>query len=443
VTPTITIVGLGPGDTDLLTNGTITAIAAHEAKWLRTRVHPAASALGDAPSFDHLYETLDSFDAVYASIVEQLVASAERSPAGRVLYAVPGSPMVAERTVEMLVADSRVSVVIVPALSYLDLTWARLRIDPHASGVRVVDGLRFEQETDGERGPLLVSQCHSLAVLSDIKCTPIDPPERVIVLQRLGLPDESIRDIAWDDLDRLIEPDHLTSLWIPTMPTPLRSEMARVVGVMARLNAECPWYAQQTHMSLAPYAIEEAYELAEAIAEDSTDDATDTHTDHLVEELGDLLFQAVFHACLGTEDGRFSLADVARVVSDKLVRRNPHVFGGLAVVDADEVIRNWEAIKAVERGDAAVTDGVAVDPMAGLTESLPSLTYAAKVVMRAKAAGFAVESAVLPTSVNAGDYLLSVVAAIKANDQDPELELRLAAARYRDQVREQVRERST
>jgi tetrapyrrole methylase family protein / MazG family protein len=440
VTPAITVVGLGPGGADLLTQGTVAALGTHTVCRLRTRVHPAAESLcttlGEIESFDHLYESLDSFDEVYSEIVEQLVLLAESSAPEPVLYAVPGSPLVAERTVEMLLADPRVTVTVVPALSYLDLTWARLRVDPHAYGVRVVDGLRFAEEADGERGPLLVSQCHSLAVLSDIKCTPTDPPSHVTVLQRLGLPDESIVEIAWDDLDRVIEPDHLTSLWIPTMPTPLRTEMARLVSVMARVNAECPWYAEQTHMSLAPYAIEEAYELAEAIAADAAEDAGNMYTDDLIGEIGDVLFQAVFHACLGNEDGRFSLADVARVLSDKLIRRNPHVFDGLAVEDADDVVQNWEAIKSAERGDVdAVSAGGMVDPMAGLTEALPSLSYAAKVIKRATAAGFAVEGAVLPTPDDAGGYLLSVVATMKANGQDPELELRLAAARFRDHVR--------
>jgi tetrapyrrole methylase family protein / MazG family protein len=385
--------------------------------------------MGECPSFDHLYDSLSSFEEVYGVIVERLVAEALASPEP-VLYAVPGSPLVAEHTVEMLLADSRVRVNVVPALSFLDLTWARLGVDPHTNGVRVIDGLRFADASDGERGPLLVSQCHSQAVLSDIKCTPTDPPERVTVLQRLGLPDESITDIAWDDLDRVVVADHLTSLWIPIFTSPLRTEMSRLVAVMDRLRAECPWDQQQTHLTLAPYAIEEAYELAEAIAADAQPDAGDAQTDHLVEELGDLLFQAVFHACLGNEDGRFTLADVARVLSDKLIRRHPHVFGDVEVADADEVVRNWDQIKVAERGGSS-------DPMDGLTEGLPAMSYAWKVIKRANKAGFSTEPVPAPAT-NIGEYLLGVVFGVRAAGADPELELRLAAARYRDQVRAAV-----
>jgi XTP/dITP diphosphohydrolase len=217
--------------------------------------------------------------------------------------------------------------------------------------------------------------------------------------------------------------------------------MARLVAVMERLRAECPWDQQQTHLSLAPYAVEEAYELAEVIAADAQEGAGETHTDHLVEELGDLLFQTVFHACLGNEDGRFDLADVARVLSDKLIRRRPHVFGDVEVADADEVVRNWEQIKANERGEpqnGLELGGALVDPMAGLTEGLPALSYAWKVIKRANKAGFSTETVRVPSD-DIGSYLLGVVLGVRAAGADPEVELRLAAARFRDQVRAAVR----
>jgi tetrapyrrole methylase family protein / MazG family protein len=432
----ITVVGLGPGDQGLLTVQTTEAIQRSATRFLRTARHPSASAVPDAESFDAFYDTLDSFEQVYAAIVERLVDAAH-STTGSVLYAVPGSPVVAEHTVELLLNDPRVQVDIVPALSFLDLTWARLRVDPQRGGVRLVDGMRFAEEADGERGPLLVSQCFSQTILSEIKCSTDTPPPTVTVLQRLGLPDESIAEVAWDDLDRVVQPDHLTSLWIPTWNAPLRQQMSRLVAVMAQLRAQCPWDQQQSHQSLAPYAIEEAYELAEVIAADAQT-TDDTHTDHLVEELGDLLFQTVFHACLGEEDGRFSLAEIAEALSDKLIRRHPHVFGDVVVADADEVKRNWEAIKRDERGIADQPD-----PMAGLTEGLPSFSYAIKVIRRAIGVGLAVESVKIPTEYRGdriGDYLLSVTLAVRALGRDPEVELRLAAARLRDRSRQIVRE---
>ncbi len=433
----ITVVGLGPSGPDEVTVGTLRAIEAHLRRFVRTTRHSSVSVLGpNVESFDAVYDRHDSFEAVYADIVERLVAADLAE--GNVLYAVPGSPLVAERTVELLLSDSRVQVTVVAAMSFLDLTWARLRVDPQRGGVRLVDGLNFAQEIAGERGPVLVSQCHSVSVLSDIKCALTDPPATVMVLQRLGLPDEHIATIDWNDLDRVVEPDHLTSLWIPTLAAPLRTETQRIVEIMARLRAECPWDQEQTHESLAPYAIEEAYELAEAIAADASFDATDADEAHFVEELGDLLLQVVFHACLAEEQGRFCLADIERVLSDKLIRRHPHVFSDVHVTDAAGVHRQWEVIKAEERGSTGLT----ADPMAGISDGLPSLLFASKVLKRAAIANVAD----LPTGIGLfaddqctdellGDLLLQVVAAARRSGIDPERALRLSAARVRNTAR--------
>src|SRR5690606_7056717 len=130
--PRVVVVGLGPAGADLLTAGAVEAIAAvpPAQRFVRTTRHPAAVAVEGAASFDHLYDAAASFEEVYAGIVEDLVAAARAH--GEVLYAVPGSPVVAERSVELLLADERVAVEVQPALSFLDLAWARLGVDPVA-----------------------------------------------------------------------------------------------------------------------------------------------------------------------------------------------------------------------------------------------------------------------------------------------------------------------
>ena len=436
--PRVVVVGLGPAGPDLLTQGTMAAIAAAPHRYLRTSRHPSADVVNDATSFDDVYERYATFDQVYRNIVERLVEAATLY--GEVLYAVPGSPVVAETTVELLLADARVEVVLVPAMSFVDLAWIRLGVDPHARGARIIDGHQFDHQAAGERGPLLVSQCHSVAVLSDIKLSldvdAADLPD-VTVLQRLGLADESITVVAWNDLDRAVIPDHLTSLWIPELTAPVAGELVQLQDTMRTLRLDCPWDAEQTHQTLARYVIEEAYELVEAIGaldHEAGDVATDPMDpiDHLVEELGDVLFQVVFHACLGEESGAFTLADVARTLQHKLVRRHPHVFGDVEVADAAEVKRNWEQIKSVERG----TQGSpGEDPMRGLSPALPALLYASKVVKRAEAAGHEVAShPIAPDEV--GDALLALVASARRASVDPEEALRLAAARLRQLVEE-------
>ncbi|HEX3621070.1 MAG TPA: MazG nucleotide pyrophosphohydrolase domain-containing protein, partial [Acidimicrobiales bacterium] len=326
--PTVVIVGLGPAGPDLLTTATVDAIASTRPRYLRTTRHPAAVAIGYATSFDALYESAATLEAVYAGIVDALAEAAAEH--GTVLYAVPGSPLVAERAVELLLADDRVDVRLLPALSFLDLAWAALGVDPVALGVRVVDGRRFAVEAAGERGPLLVAQCDTRQVLSDIKLALDGPSSDVTVLQRLGLADESVTTVPWVDLDRAVEPDHLTSVFLPTAAPRVAAEVARFNELVRTLRARCPWDREQTHRTLTRHLLEETYEVLEAI--EDLDVEAGEGFDHLEEELGDLLFQVVFHATLAAEEGHFTLADVARGIHDKLVHRHPHVFAG---VEAD------------------------------------------------------------------------------------------------------------
>ena len=360
--PRITVVGLGPAGPDLLTVGTVDAIAAQPHRYLRTSRHPAASAVAGAISFDDVYETAVSFDAVYTEIVERLVGAAHSF--GHVLYAVPGSPAVAERTVEMLRADERIELSVVPAMSFVDLTWIRLGVDPLSVRPRIVDGHRFAVDVAGDCGPFLVTQCHSSEILSSIKLAfEVNAPPTVTVLTRLGLSDESITEIAWHELDH-VAADHLTSLWIPRIAIPLASSMVALEEVMRSLRSECPWDREQTHLSLARYATEEAAELVEALhalsasGHGELDDATERAIDHVADELGDLLFQVVFHSCLAAERGWFTLTDVTEGLSAKLVRRHPHVFPPVGAdattwqaTTAEDVRRNWLVIKADEKAN--------------------------------------------------------------------------------------------
>ena len=160
---------------------------------------------------DDLYELAGTIEDVYAAIVERLVAYETRL--------VRRARFAAYRGAHRRTAARRrttVELVVHPALSFLDLAWERLGVDPFADGVRLVDGHDFAAAA----GPLLVGQCDTKRVLSDIKLSVDEGPD-VIVLQRLGLPEESISTVAWADLDRAVTPDHLTSLWIPWMPAPL------------------------------------------------------------------------------------------------------------------------------------------------------------------------------------------------------------------------------
>jgi tetrapyrrole methylase family protein/MazG family protein len=310
-----------------------------------------------------------------------------------------------------------------PALSFLDLAWARLQVDPVALGARLVDGRRFAESAAGERGPLLVGQCDRPHVLSDIKLALDDGPP-VVVLQRLGLPDESVRTVAWDDLDREVVPDHLTSLWIPTLAEPVAAELVRFIELVRILRSECPWDREQTHASLSRHLLEETYEVLEAI--DHLDEDTGRGFDALEEELGDLLFQVVLHSVLAAEEGRFTLADVTRGVHDKLRERHPHVFEvGAPATDVAQLAVDWESRKVVEKGRASVMDGI--------PSAMPALAYAAKIQKKAASQGVDWRDLLDDDAGSLAVRLLELVdEAHTTGGADPEAELRVAARRLRD-----------
>jgi tetrapyrrole methylase family protein/MazG family protein len=484
--PRIVVVGLGPGSHDHVTVETREAIARAEHRFLRTAIHPSADLVPDATTFDHLYDAADTFDDVYTDIASSLIRAAGEH--GEILYAVPGSPLVLERTVRYLREADDVELVLLPAMSFLDVAWARLGVDPVDAGVRLVDGHEFATAAAGERGPLLVAHTHANWVLSDIKLAVDEAAgdEAVTILHALGTPDEQIVEVTWADLDRTIVADHLTSLWIPNLAAPVGAAYVRFHALTRTLREQCPWDIEQTHDSLIPHLLEETYEVVDAIhaldrtdatatgttatGTDSTDpDSTDAAADpdaDLIEELGDLLYQIEFHATIAEQEGRFTIADVANGIHDKLVRRHPHVFGHLAGNDLDtaEVLSNWDDIKRDEKSRTSVFDGI--------PRSMPALAYAAKVGSKASKVGFdwpdvggafpkiAEETAELAEAMDhpdddetgiaartgeLGDLLFAIVNVARHLRIDPELALRAATDKFRSRfegVERLARERS-
>lgn len=356
----ITVVGLGPGDFGLLTLAAWEAMQAASPLLLRTAIHPTAEELrrrGIAfTSYDARYETAADFDSLYDFIADDLLAQAKE--AENLVYAVPGSPFVAERTVQLLrqrAAGAGVTLILLPGMSFAELFCSRLGLDP-------VDGLTIVDAGDIARLPVdlptgcIVTQVYSPTVASETKLTLMErfPDEyEIVYAHHLGLPEESIRRLPLYELDRQTDIDHLTSLYLPPRPWASTFDFSPLTGIMKRLREPggCPWDREQTPASLRPHILEEAYEVTEAI---------DLHDGHLLcEELGDMLLQIVFQARLAEEAGLFAMQDVVQGITEKLIRRHPHIFGDVQATDAAAVLLNWEAIKRREKPERhSAIDGV-------------------------------------------------------------------------------------
>ncbi|MHA6260526.1 bifunctional methyltransferase/pyrophosphohydrolase YabN [Sporosarcina sp. CAU 1771] len=357
---TLTVIGLGAGDLDQLSMGVFRQLK--EATYIvaRTDQHPAIAELRaegiSIASFDELYEANDSFQQVYEDIVEQLIKLCAEKP---VTYVVPGHPLVAEQTVQLLVEKERQGLIdlkIAGGNSFLDPIFAALRIDP-IEGFQLLDGTDLKRDDVKMTQHILIGQVYDAFVASEVKLSLMEKysyDHPITIVTAAGSRGENLRTVPLYELDRVTEIDNLTTVYVPPVKELENrlKEWSSFREIIAKLRAPdgCPWDREQTHESLKRYLVEEAHELLEAI--DSEDDEA------IIEELGDVLLQVFLHAQIGEDDGYFTLEDILGVVSTKMIRRHPHVFGDGEVADSEEVLQNWQAIKSGEKPQLnSVLDG--------------------------------------------------------------------------------------
>ena len=375
---TITILGLGPGDPNALTLQARDALEQASEIYLRTREHPTVAALPrhlTVHSFDHLYETLADFDAIYSAIAVEIVARGER---GDVLYAVPGNPLFGESSVQKILALARAKELttrLIAGLSFVDAACAALALDPLARGLQVADATDLARQhfahLDPDQ-PALVGQVYSRAVVGDCKLTllALYPPDHPVTLvDAAGTSQQKVETMALAELDHTEAFGLLTTLYVP--PLPRASSVNALAEVIARLRAPdgCPWDREQTHQSVRKDFLEECYEVLETLDEGDLP--------HLREELGDLLFHVLFQAQIASESGEFLLSDLTADIAEKLVRRHPHVFGDVTAKDADAAIESWESVKQKENGGK-------VKPTSSIPRGLPALARAQKIARRGR-----------------------------------------------------------
>jgi len=380
MTNRIEIIGLGAGDLEQLPLGIYRKLTqANQTVFVRTLDHPVIALLREEGvefvSYDHFYEEERGFQHVYERIADDLLAKAE---AGPVLYAVPGHPMLAEMTVQLLLDQEQAEVEILGGQSYLDDLFTALRIDP-IEGFQFVDATSFSRDQLNFRNHLVFCQVYDQMSASEVKLVLLEelPPEyEVMLIEAAGTSAEKKQAVALEDIDRMPGISNLTSLYVPPVPEELLSHTFsrfREVIRILRSPEGCPWDREQTHESLRRYLIEEVYELIDAI--DDEEDAG------IIEELGDLLLQIMMHCQIGEDDGFFTVDEVIRGVTEKMIHRHPHVFGDVEVESTEDVNRNWEALKRQEKQErTSILDGI--------PRSLPALMRSFKLQKKGRKAGF-------------------------------------------------------
>ncbi|MFS0661556.1 nucleoside triphosphate pyrophosphohydrolase [Niallia alba] len=381
----IKVIGLGAGDINQLPLGVYRSlIDENKAVYVRTNDHPVISTLEEEGvifhSFDSIYEKHEQFEAVYKEIVEVLLEKAKETD---IVYAVPGHPLVAEKTVQLLIEKDKegiVSIEIAGGQSFLDSIFQALRIDP-IEGFQLLDGTALDRSSIQLRNHLIIGQVYDAFSASEVKLTlmdvlPYDYPIKIVTAAGSIL--EKIKEIELHELDREIDLNNLTSIYVPPVQEEklLYKEFSQLRHIIAELRGPngCPWDKKQTHESLRKYLLEESYELIEAINE--------RDIDHIIEELGDVLLQVMLHSQVGEDEGYFSIDDVIEGISDKMIRRHPHVFGEEQAESVDDVMKHWQNAKKQEAKEE--TESI----LDGINRAMPNLLQAYELQRKAAKVGF-------------------------------------------------------
>lgn len=446
--PGITLLGLGPGSSGLLTRQAIEIIENAAEIFLRTRNHPVVASFPASlvvHSFDDIYEHGDTFEQVYERIVVGILELGNR-PEG-VIYAVPGHPFVAEATSPEIFRRAMalgIPVTVVEGISFLEPVLTALGLDPFPQ-VTIMDGLELgmaHYPPFPTSVPALVAQVYSRQVAADVKLSlmAVYPDKHAVrLVHAAGTPDASVENLALFEIDRSERIGFLTSLYVP--PLGLTTSIEAFQGIVAHLRAPdgCPWDRNQTPQSLRPHLLEETYEVLEAL------DAGDS--DALREELGDLLLLVLMLSQISSEYGDFTFAEVLHGIYTKIVARHPHVFGDLDIPDEAGVLLNWEKLKASERKANGQQEKGLLD---GVSNTLPALQRAQEYQDRAKRVGFdwpdlsgvwakvqeelnEVRAAVTQDerASELGDLLFAIVNLARHFGVDSEISLRQANDRFR------------
>ncbi|WP_246042021.1 nucleoside triphosphate pyrophosphohydrolase [Robertmurraya kyonggiensis] len=410
----IVVIGLGAGDLEQLPLGIYRLLKESKHIYLRTKEHPVIKELEQEglsfASFDETYEKHDTFEAVYEEITRELFHLAEKDS---IVYAVPGHPLVAERTVQLLLEREEaqgIKIEISGGQSFLDPLFQAVKMDP-IEGFQLLDGTSLHRDEIEIRQHVIIGQVYDTFIASEVKLTLMEklPDDyEVYIVTAAGSKQEKVTKVLLYELDREVTLNNLTSVYVPPLSdeTILYKDFSKLRQIIAALRGPngCPWDKEQTHQSLKKYLIEECYELIEAINEEDID--------HMIEELGDVLLQIMLHAQIGEDEGYFSISEVIESISDKMIRRHPHVFGDVQAETADDVVKNWQEIKREEKGEETTTS-----LLDKVSKNLPSTLRAYELQKSAAKVGFDWEH-VEDAWLKVKEELLEFEQEMKSNDQE-------------------------
>lgn len=381
----IYILGLGPGNVDSLTMGVVDKIKNGNRNYLRTKKHPTVEFFTENnisyETYDYLYEKEDEFKDIYQYMADDLIEKAKKY--GTINYLVPGNPLVAEMTVDILLKreNEEMKIEVISGISFIEPIIELVKRDP-INGLKIVDGTRFNISDIDINLDCIIAQVYNMRIATDIKLKLSEvygDEYEIYLIDSAGIKsEEEILRIPIYELDRVKDVGHLTSIYIPKMDKINKkiyniNDIVDTVEIL-RSDEGCPWDRKQTYESMRECVLEEAYEVVEAVDEDDIDG--------LVEELGDLLLQIIFYAQIGLEYGEFNLHNITTNLNEKLIYRHPHVFNRKKLAKSDEMMYNWDKLKFEDRNITTYTDTLKDVP------KLPSLMSSYKIQERASKAGF-------------------------------------------------------
>lgn len=378
---TIQIIGLGAGGLDDLTIKAHKALNENIPTFARTERHPIVKKLKEEINiecFDDFFEKYETFDEVYEKITDNVIELSKKYE--KINYCTAGSPYYGDIVTKKLLNEYKgeINIIIIDGMSFLDKCIKLSGFSDYKS-IKVLDCLETDEFSFDINSLNIITQVYDMEMASQLKLKLMELYPDISPMLKVDVLEESVKKIPLFLLDQ--EKKYGFSTYFCILPIEISensvynvTNLCRIVKILRGPDG-CPWDRKQTHESIRQNVIEEAYEVVDAIDNDDID--------NLIEELGDLLFQVVFHAELGSEEGYFNLNDIVTNLCNKMYSRHPHVFGDIKARNVDEALKSWESSKLKEKSLDSYTDNLKNVPKA-----LSPLSRSYKIQKRAAEVGF-------------------------------------------------------